>query len=394
MNEERDELDLMIERETQRQAAEDGGSSSGDNGANNQAGQQGQQQQQTPADTSGQQNQQQQQTPAEKPGDDNGQQQQQQQVEAPNYDKIFEEISGGLFKSADEFKAALPKIQTVDTVQQQVDALQKKLDEAYADDYEKQRNELKRNGATKEQLKAFETINDLGDLKDLDPIEAKVQKLILVDGYSEKVARRMVDRDFPLDTAEEEDLDELKEKLRISVKTDLEALQAFKVNQSTPPTDKNLVNALQKQQIETQITPVLNQFVESFSTLEKLNLTGKEGNEAVDFNIDIPADVRKEVAGDIKAYFVENSMPVTQENYNEALSYAKDRFISSNIGKIAQDIWAKADAHFTKLYSDKYSNSSGLPKGDQKQNGGKTADDVAHENWKRSELGVDLNSGY
>lgn len=388
MPEELDELDLQMQREAARQSVAEGGTS------NDPADDPAENHQQPPVTQQQEQQTQQQQNPAEKPTDTTQQQQAQQQTEAPNFDKYFEEISGGVFKSADEFKAALPKWQAVNTAEQQVADLQKKLNEAYADDYEKKRNELKRSGATKEQLKAFETVNDLGDLNELDPIEAKVQKLILVDGYSEKIARSKVDREFPLDTADEDELEELKEDLRLSVKKDLEALQAFKVQQSTPQTDKNLVTALQKQQIEAQINPVLTDFVNSFSSLGTLNLNGKEGDDAIGFNLDITAEAKQEIAGDIKAYFVDNQLPVTQENYNEALAYARDQYISKNIGEYGRAIWSKASSYYEKFYSDKYSNSSGLPKGDRKPSGGKTQADQEHEQWKRSELGVDLNSGY
>jgi hypothetical protein len=372
-----DETDLMIEKEAGRLERENGDSKQSNEGAGTVEKSVQQEQAKPVADDKAQQQQ------------NNNQQQSEQKTEVPDLNKFLEEISGGLFKSQDEFKLALPKIQSVDTLEQQVAKFQKELaDNQFADDYERKRNELKRGGATKEQLKAYEEINDLGDLSKLDPIEAKVKKLVLVDGYPENVARKKVEREFPLDTAEEEDLDELKADLDISVKKDLEALQAFKVAQSTAPTDKSLVEAQAVQQIEAELTPVLTEFVDKFSSFGKLNLNGEEGDKAITFDLDIDTASKQTMAADIKAFFVQNKIPVTQENYNEALSYARANYLDAKLAELGKNIWKQAETHFTKALSDKYSNKDGLLNQDKKTGAGTL--DPAMKEFKNELLGGPL----
>src|SRR6478736_1492489 len=71
----------------------------------------------------------------------------QQITEQPDYGKIFDEISGGLFKDVDSFKAALPKFQAYDSLQSKALQLEEKSKEnPFANDFTKVLNEMVKSG--------------------------------------------------------------------------------------------------------------------------------------------------------------------------------------------------------------------------------------------------------
>lgn len=308
--------------------------------------------------------------------------------------KHFETISGGLFKTEDDFKTSLHKFSGYDDLVKERDALKAKAEEnPFADDYEKRRNELKKGGASQEQLVAFEKVNGLGDLEKLEAIDAKVMKLVLVDGYPETVARRKVEKEFPINDeyADEDDLEILRTDLEISAKADRLALEEYKVEISTPTGDRILVDAASKEAIKAQLEPVLAEFNEKYSSIATLNLNGKEGDSAINFDVTADEATKQAFITDIRAFFADGTTPLTQENYDQALSYAQQNHVARNLEKIVQGAWARAEAHFTKFFTDKYENTGGLPKGDYKGTS-QSAFSKSEEKAFKKELGVDLTT--
>lgn len=279
----------------------------------------------------------------------------------------LERLSGGAIKTTEDLQSALAKIGEYDSLSKRALEAEEKLGKTiFADAYEQRRNELKLAGATKEQLKSFEKINDLGDLKEMDDLEAKIQKLILVDGYGEKVARNKVKKEFDLENTFDDDLDVMKEDLRISAKADREALEAYKTEVSTPSADTKILNEAQKASVIEGLKPVFAQFNEQFKSLAALELKGKNSDQVIPFDLEVSASDKAKMTESIQGYLLGNNLPLTQENYNEALSNARREHLEANVGLIANKVWAKAEAHFTKQLADKYENISGLPRQHQK----------------------------
>jgi hypothetical protein len=285
----------------------------------------------------------------------------------------LEIISGGKIKTLEDLNGLLKQVADFDTVKKDYeDRLAKSAE--FADEFEAKRNELKRNGASKEQLVTFEKLNDVADIKSLDPIEAKVMKLVLIDGFPEKLARNKVEKDYPLSTIEDEDEKELMEQeLKFSSKPDVEALEALKVKVSTAGNDNALKAKVDVEVLKLELKPVLEDFTQKFSKLTTLNLNGKEGDEAVSFDLTLDDIGKKSFVTDIEAFLVDNSLPLTQENYNAAVDYARKEYVKNNLEAINQKVWAKASAHYEKFYTEKYENRGGLPAGDRKPGADSTA---------------------
>lgn len=306
----------------------------------------------------------------------------------------LERISGGTIKTQEDFIAALEKAKKVDTLEPTLAELQAKLAvNPYADEYEQKRNELKKAGASKEQIKAFEQINELGDLSELSSKEAKIMKMVLVDGLGEKVARLKVEKEFSFkdqggEELEGDDLEIAQSDLDQSAKPDRVALEAYKATASfAPVSDVPLVDAAAKAKYESELKPVLEGFARDYSSITNLNLNGKEGDEAVNLDLKVSEDDKTGMITDIRDFLTGNNLPLTQENYDEALSFARANVITKNLGKITQEVWQKADAHFTKYFTEKYENTGGIPKGDQAPKNQVNEDEAAHRAWKDDLLG-------
>jgi hypothetical protein len=352
-----DIVDDLIQQEAGRKVGEEGGSGTTDAGGvipNAEAGNQNQQSSNQPAA--------QQQNAAEQSTEGATTQSQ------PDYDKIFNEISGGYFQKKDDFVNSLPKVKEYDSLKQKYDLLEASSKVSpFADEEMKMLNDLKKSGASKEQLQNFARVNELGDLAALDPKEAKIMKLVLVDGWKESAAKRMVNEEFDLDNLEDEDLEFAQEKLRMSAKSDIEALSKFKVSVSSVSSDDSKIHdAAKVRQIETALTPVLTDFKEKFNSLAELNLKSKNNTETFKYNVSIPAEYKDQLTGDIRRFFVENQLPVTQENWNQALEYARSNYLEKNLPAIAQDMYTSIYNDLEEKIRSQYENTGGLPKGDSR----------------------------
>lgn len=376
-----DDLDQMVLEEATRQTSDqqqenNSGAENQENNAAAAAGSDEQQQQQesnTGAGAEEQQGQEQQQAAPAAAATNNN-----------DADSIFAErlglISGGKFKD----EAALKEIlSSHDAIKQELFDLKGK--NPYANDFEKKRNEMLLAGATKESLKAFEEINELGDLTKLSNRDVKINKLVLVDGYSKKMAEIKVDKEFPIETAYDDDKEFLETELKQSAKADLKALEQFKVDSETvtPAQESNLMSEAAKAELVTNLKPHLVDLTSKVSNLTSLNLNGKEGDEAIKLDVALSADDKAQLASDVENFMVNNNLPLTQENYDQAVGFAKERLMVSKFQESAQKTWAKAEAHFTKVFTEKYENPSGKPNGGIKP-GAKntTADAQALKDWE------------
>lgn len=317
----------------------------------------------------------------------------QQQPNGDNAEDLFtpqlELISKGRFKNSADLLTAIENLDRFDTVSRELEDFKAK--NPFADEFEQKRNELKLAGATKEQLKSFEELNDLGDITSLEPRDAKVMKLMLIDGFPKKLAEAKVDKEFPLESTYDETEKELLEhEFAKSAKEDVKALEAYKVQVSTPSTDRVLTSQVDKAKLEAELNPVLDDFKQRYSTLTTLNLNGEEGEKGVNFDVSVDDAGKSQIADGIKEYFVENGIPLTQENYDEALDYARGQYLKENLPVITQKIWKQAEAHFTKFYTEKYENQGGLPRGDRKPGGGLNSTDAETKALKNELMGGPL----
>lgn len=382
-----DELDEMIAQESQRQDTESGivnTSTEGDKPAEkpNEAVANDPEK---PVETAKEEE-----KPAEKPADDKPAESQAAPAVTNDVESVISErlglISGGKFKTETELKTVLSSYETL-----MKENAELKAKNPYATPFEQKRNEMLMAGASKDALKALENINELGDLDKLDAREALISKMVLVDGIPRKVAEIKVDKQFPIDSIEDEDEKLVMESdLELAGKDSKKSIESFKVDMSkvdNTAADQNLLTEAAKTELVNNLKPHLADLTSKVSNLTTLNLNGKEGDEAIKYDVALTADDKAQLASDIQNFMVENNLPLTQENYDQAVVFAKERQIISKYQESVQKVWAKAETHFTKFFTEKYENPSGKPNGDQKP--GKTDTSASElQKWENEMIGM------
>lgn len=285
----------------------------------------------------------------------------------PDYNKYVEEVTGGLFKDVDTFKQALPKLSQYETLQKERDDFKAKTEvNPYASDYVKILNDLVSKGATPDQLNNFQKINAIGDINTLSPIDAKVAKLVLIDGYKESVARKMVDRDFPIaDFAEGSDEKEIaEESLRVASNADKALLAQYKAQTSTiknPQEDQQLQVLAQRQQHENYVKGEVPKIAGAINGMGELAFSIKD-KEPVKMKFDYPEDFKSQIAPKLQEYFMDGQTPINNETVQQAFKVINATYLDENFPTLSQRIFDTAYAKAWEDATNKYENRSGLPK--------------------------------
>lgn len=292
-------------------------------------------------------------------------------AEAPvvDYSKFLSEQSEGLFMDVDSFKAALPKIKEYDTLLSSKTELEEKLKvDPFANDYVKTLNEMVRSGKTADEIENFTKISRL-DLDQISATEAKVMVMVK-GGYSEAIARQIVDQEYPLDDYPEDSTERLilEEKLRVSSIEDRRILKEYKKdlttidNSAQQLAETNRLQGIAKaEEHKNQVKQLSPKIAESIAGLGEKNLNGKEGDDAVKLNFDFNADYKASLAEKVESFFLDSQMEVTNENVALAARYIKADYLESNFDQIAQSIFKHAEAITEERMVNKYENRTGLP---------------------------------
>lgn len=291
----------------------------------------------------------------------------------PDYNTILDEISGGAFKDVESFKSALPKISEYDTLKAAKEELEAKVNiKPFANEYVEKLNELIKSGAGEDQIKNFQKISQV-DFDKLSPIDAKVANMVK-DGYSEAIARKIVEQEYPIEDFEEGSDERLilEEKLRISSKADFEALQSYKAEMSKVEVDtsaqelaetKRLAELAQTEQHKQLVNQAVPKIAETFTGLGELNLSGnvKEGEEPMKLGFDFAPEFKAEIPQMLTNYFLDGKTEMTNETVAEAYGYIRAEYLNKNIESIAQSIAKHVESVTWEKAVNKYENRSGLP---------------------------------
>lgn len=292
--------------------------------------------------------------------------------DAPDYNKYVEEITGGQFKDVESFKQALPRLNEYDTVIKERDEFKAKTEvNPYASDYVRIFNELVQKGATPDQLNNFQKINAIGDINTLDPMDAKVAKLVLIDGYKESVARKMVERDYPIGDYEDgsDDKEILEEKLRVDANTDRSALEKYKAETYTvknPQEDVKLQELAQRTQHESFVKGEVPKIANQITGMGELSFKMKDG-EPIKMKFDYPDEFKSQIAPKLQEYFMDGNTPINTQTVAEAYKTINAAYLDENFPALSQRIF---DTAYNKAWEDatnKYENRSGLPQSPELQ---------------------------
>lgn len=286
----------------------------------------------------------------------------------PDYNKWLENVTGGLFTDVDAFKAALPKVTQYDTLKQERDAFELKTKEnPFADEYVQKLNDLKKNGASADQIENFHKINNIGDIKEMSPVDAKVAKLVLIDGYRESVARKMVERDYPVGDYEDgsDDKELLEEKLRVDANADKKALEQFKAQASVVDTtaqeQQKLADLAKHTQHEQQVKQTVPQIAQNIVGMGEIDLKPSKDGDAIKMKFDYPTDFKANIPLMLNDYFMDGLTPITNESVQEAYRHINASYLDQYFPVLAQKILEQGIALATEAVVNKYENKSGLP---------------------------------
>lgn len=295
-----------------------------------------------------------------------------------DYWKDLNEKTAGVVKDEDSLKSLLSRSTEYETLAQQKEELEKTMFKP-ANEYISKLNEMTLAGANADQITAFVKLNGIGKLEDLSPIDVKVTKMVLVDGFSEDVARAIVEKQFDAtgfdETLPEQALEAkiLREQLRVEAKKDLETLNTYKADLSVVSNPaKDMAEQQRLQQIadmtnyNKQVSQQTPEIIKYFP--EKLSYDFKVGDEVIAYEDSFDKDfLTKELAPIVEEYFKDSGDPINNETIGQAFGMAHGEYLKKNIGKMLERSYLKGLSAGDERTSNKYENRSGLPKAQENQ---------------------------
>lgn len=292
-------------------------------------------------------------------------------AEAPvvDYSKYLSEQTEGFFSDVDSLKAALPKIKEYDTLLSAKTELEEKLKvDPFANDYVKTLNEMVKSGKSADEIENFTKISRL-DLDQISAVDAKVMVMVKA-GYSEAIARQIVEDDFPIEDYPEGSSERMKleEKLRVSSMEDRRILKEYKKDLTTVDNSAQQAAETARLQVvakteehKNQVKQLTPKIAETIVGLGEKNLNGKEGDEAVKLNFDFNAEYKNSLNEKVESFFLDSQMEMTEENVDLAKKYIRADYLERNFDQIAQSIYKHAESITTERMVAKYENRTGLP---------------------------------
>lgn len=280
-----------------------------------------------------------------------------------DYNTWLKDKSNGLFNDEQSFVQSLEKFKKIEELEK---------NQLPEDQFVKTLAKLRNEGASKEQITEFVKFNtEYDNLETLDAKEIRVAKMVLIDGYSRKVAESKVNKIFDgldedSDTYEQDKL-ELEEDLRIQSKKDLEALKEYNAKISTIDTAKQK----EQQELENKaiytvhldnVKQAIPHIKENFKSVSELHLKDTVNGIDVEskFNIEYDDDFKKVVPELLEKFLSDEIAPITQDRIKDAKEYIDALYLKENIHKIAEANFKNGIAKGLELADSKYENKSGL----------------------------------
>lgn len=290
------------------------------------------------------------------------------ETQAVDYSQFLSKESEGLFNDVDSFKAALPKIKEYDALVSQKTELEEKLKASpFVNDFVKTVNELIKEGKSAEEVENFIKISKL-DIDQISAIDAKVMVMVK-NGYSEAIAKQIVEQEFPIEDFEEGTTERqiLEEKLRVSSLQDRQVLKDYKKELTTIDTSakeqaeqQRLAQIAQHENFTKTIKSAVPQIAQTFTGLGE-KVIGKNGEEDVKLTFDYPEEFRAELTSKLEGFFLDGQMEATPENIETANRWIRADYLEQNFDAISQSIYKTAYSLGAEAMVNKYENRTGLP---------------------------------
>lgn len=285
---------------------------------------------------------------------------------AVDYNEWVKNETGGLFETVDQFKASLDKFKGFDEQANKLAELEK--NQLPDDGFVKKLAEMRSAGASKDQISAFIKLNnEYDDFSEMEPKDLKVAKLVLIDGYSQAVAQRKVDKEFNLSDFDEgtDEYQDAIEELRISSKGDLQALEGHKAKLSTV---ENKAEKLKLEGIalrsahEQNVKQTVPSLLGEFKGLGALDLSGKVGKEEVTSNLsfDYDEEFSKNIPGLLEDFFSKDIAPITPEKVQLAKESIQGAYLVQNITSLLNNAYKTGLAVAAEKSDNKFVNNNGV----------------------------------
>lgn len=304
-----------------------------------------------------------------------------------NFDEELVKTTGGAIKSVSEIPALLDnarKAQELETqlrqFQEENNSLKAKADtNPFANDYTKKLNDLYKAGANESQIQAFQTINRVGDIDALSPMDASILALQVRHGITAEEAKAYISEKYNLDpedpTAQLTKKDEIK--LKIESTADKDFLKTHKAEVSAMP-ENNEAKAQQmyEQQMNQrvqQLEPIAKTVVSEVltSSFKGVSVNGKEDDSAIRVDLPISQESRDklaEILGNMTRSQWENWTP--DEKGVEAMkTFSSNVLILQNYKNWLIDVASKTEMRVRAQYD----NPSSINRGKEAPVSGKTS---------------------
>lgn len=261
-------------------------------------------------------------------------------------------IAGIEFKTEDEVKGFFDKAKGYSDLQSKYDALNQNYEslkaqpEPFANEHIKKLNEMIQQGRSKDDIAAFEKINSVGELKDLQPLEKVKLALQLRDGLTPEEADVRIKSLYKLDEAtfDADIIAENKINLKLDAKKDEEFLDSFRVKITENPASKQQeIQEKQKAEYTEKVIPIAKSIQEKYTAIKGVNLNGKTGEDAVTLDLPVSEESRNYLADLTTKFASDYNIPLTNEGIKQLEEYAESVLWIQNRQSIAIHIASETE---------------------------------------------------
>lgn len=250
------------------------------------------------------------------------------------------------FTTEDELKNFFAKAKGYDELETRSSTLNQELEKykaeanPFANDHIKKLNELIKGGASDQQIKLFNEIDSIGEIKTLSHVEAKKLALRYEHDLTPEQAETMIKSTYKLDEElyDKETVEAEKIRLKIDSQKDFQYLTELQTKASENP-------ALAKEEdykakiadYTKQVLPVAKSIQDSLTALKGVNLNGKQGTDAFITDLPVSEETRSKIADLATQYAVTNQIPLDEAGQ------ANIREFAANVALIAD--WKNMAVH-------------------------------------------------
>lgn len=238
-------------------------------------------------------------------------------------------------QSVDQLKDLAKKATEYDGLESQKTILNQELEKLkaeqsvnpYANDYIKKLNDMVAQRRSKDDIKAFETINSVGELKELDPLHTVKLALQLRDGLTPEEADIRIKSRYKLDDTlyDEDVVSANKVDLKLDAKKDAEFLETFKAKVSENPVEAQQQDLQKKvQEYTARVTPIAKSIQENLTAIKGVNLNGKAGEDAFITDLPVSEETRSKISEIVTQYAVANEIELNEEGVKNLNTFAEN----------------------------------------------------------------------